>query len=218
MPQFAANLSLMYTELPFLDRFAAAARDGFTAVEYLFPYAYDAHELAARLRGNGLQQVLFNAPPGGSTLADMAGAWDAGARGTAALPGRQAEFRAGVQAALRYAEVLDCPRIHLLSGNVYVTGVFQGTVDFDTGPSTYNLTSAGDKDVFVAKYSATGTLVWAISLGGTGTDTGNGIAVSSSGNVYVVGGFSNTATFGSGSATVSLTSAGSTDAFVAKLD
>ena len=118
MPQFAANLSLMYNELPFLDRFAAAARDGFTAVEYLFPYAFDAHELAARLRGNGLQQVLFNAPPGGSTLADMAGAWDAGARGTAALPGRQAEFRAGVQAALHYAEALDCPRIHVLSGIV----------------------------------------------------------------------------------------------------
>ena len=63
MPQFAANLSMMYPELPFLDRFEAAAKDGFTAVEYLFPYAFPAAELAARLKANNLQQVLFNAPP-----------------------------------------------------------------------------------------------------------------------------------------------------------
>jgi len=118
MPQFAANLSLMYTELPFLERFAAAARDGFTAVEYLFPYAFEPAELAARLRGNGLRQVLFNAPPGGLERATMAGAWEQGARGTAALPGREAEFRAGVLEALRYAEALDCPRIHLMAGCV----------------------------------------------------------------------------------------------------
>lgn len=118
MPQFAANLSLMYTELPFLERFAAAAADGFTAVEYLFPYAWKPAELAARLQGHGLQQVLFNAPPGGSDLAAMAAAWDAGARGTAALPGREAEFRAGVRQALDYAGALGCPRIHVLSGTV----------------------------------------------------------------------------------------------------
>lgn len=116
MPQFAANLTLMYSELPFLQRFAAAAADGFTAVEYLFPYAYPAAELALRLRDNGLQQVLFNAPPAGHDLAAMAGAWDAGARGTAALPGREAEFRAGVRQALDYAAALACPRIHLMSG------------------------------------------------------------------------------------------------------
>ncbi len=116
MPQFAANLSLMYTELPFLDRFAAAAHDGFAAVEYLFPYAFEPAELAARLRGNGLRQVLFNAPPGGLERAAMAGAWEQGMRGTAALPGREAEFRAGVLEALRYAEALDCPRIHLMAG------------------------------------------------------------------------------------------------------
>ena len=116
MPQFAANLTLMYTELPFLQRFAAAAADGFTAVEYLFPYAYPAAELAARLQGNGLQQVLFNAPPAGMDLAAMAAAWDAGERGTAALPGRAAEFRAGVLQALDYAQALACPRIHLMSG------------------------------------------------------------------------------------------------------
>jgi hydroxypyruvate isomerase len=118
MPQFAANLSLMYTEHPFLDRFAAAARDGFKAVEFLFPYAYEPQELAARLRDNALQPVLFNAPPAGSDRAAMVAAWDQAARGTAALPGREAEFRAGVTEALRYAEALDCPRIHVLSGIV----------------------------------------------------------------------------------------------------
>ncbi len=116
MPQFAANLSLMYTELPFLERFAAAARDGFAAVEYLFPYAFDTRELSARLRDLGLRQVLFNAPPGGGDRVAMAAAWDAGERGTAAQPGREAEFRAGVREALRYAEALDCPHIHLMAG------------------------------------------------------------------------------------------------------
>lgn len=118
MPQFAANLSLMYTELPFLERFAAAARDQFTAVEFQFPYAFEPRELAAHLRGNGLQLVLFNAPPSGADRASMATAWEQNARGTAALPGREAEFRAGVQEALRYADVLGCPRIHVLSGIV----------------------------------------------------------------------------------------------------
>ena len=117
MPQFAANLSLMYPELPFLDRFEAAARDGFTAVEYLFPYAWPALELAARLAAYGLQQVLFNAPPGGVDTASIAQAWEGdGMRGTACLPGREAEFRAGVALALTYAEALRCPRIHLMAG------------------------------------------------------------------------------------------------------
>ncbi|HQD16592.1 MAG TPA: hydroxypyruvate isomerase, partial [Ottowia sp.] len=69
MPRFAANLTMMYPELPFLDRFEAAAKDGFTAVEYLFPYAFAKEELAARLKAYGLQQVLFNAPPGGTDAA-----------------------------------------------------------------------------------------------------------------------------------------------------
>jgi hydroxypyruvate isomerase len=107
MPRFAANLSMLYNEHEFLDRFAAAAADGFQAVEYLFPYAWSAPELARRLADHGLQQVLFNAPPGD---------WNAGERGTACLPGREAEFRAGVQQALAYAEVLACPRIHLMAG------------------------------------------------------------------------------------------------------
>ena len=116
MPRFAANLSLLYTELPFLDRFEAAARDGFEAVEYLFPYAFDLAELLARLKANGLQQVLFNAPPGGTDAPGIDAAWAAGARGTASGPGREAEFRAGVELALRYADALDCPRIHCMAG------------------------------------------------------------------------------------------------------
>jgi hydroxypyruvate isomerase len=107
MPKFAANLSMLYTEHAFLDRFAAAAADGFKAVEYLFPYEHPAAELAARLKAHALQQVLFNAPPGD---------WAAGERGTACLPGREAEFRDGVRRALDYARTLDCPRIHLMAG------------------------------------------------------------------------------------------------------
>lgn len=117
MPRFAANLSMMYPDLPFLERFEAAAQDGFEAVEYLFPYAWTPQELAARLKANGLQQVLFNAPPGGTDAASIDRAWtQAGDRGTACQPGREAEFRAGVELALHYAEVLDCPRIHLMAG------------------------------------------------------------------------------------------------------
>ncbi len=107
MPRFAANLTTMYTELPFLERFEAAAQDGFRAVEFLFPYDFDAAGIAAALRANGLQQVLFNAPPGD---------WAAGERGTCALPGREAEFRAGIELALRYAVALGCPRLHLMAG------------------------------------------------------------------------------------------------------
>ncbi len=107
MPRFAANLSMLYNEHAFLDRFAAAAKDGFTAVEYLFPYAYSAQELAQRLADHGLQQVLFNAPPGD---------WDAGERGIACLPGREAEFRDCFARALEYAQALNCPRIHVMAG------------------------------------------------------------------------------------------------------
>ena len=116
MPQFAANLSMMYPELPFLERFEAAAKDGFTAVEYLFPYAYPAAELAARLKANNLQQVLFNAPPGGTDAASIDAAWASNTRGTASIPGREAEFRTGVHMALAYADAMNCPRIHLMAG------------------------------------------------------------------------------------------------------
>jgi len=107
MPRFAANLSMLYNELDFLDRFEAAARDGFRAVEYLFPYAFEARDIGARLDANGLAQVLFNAPPGN---------WDAGERGLACLPGREAEFREGLLRALDYAQALDCPRVHIMAG------------------------------------------------------------------------------------------------------
>ena len=116
MPRFAANLSMLYADLPFLDRFAAAAKDGFGAVEYLFPYAYSPVDLAARLKAGGLQQVLFNAPPGGTDAASIARAWEAGDRGTACQPGREAEFRAGVAMALEYAAALACPRVHVMAG------------------------------------------------------------------------------------------------------
>lgn len=107
MPQFAANLTMMYNEHGFLERFAAAARDGFRAVEFLFPYDHPAETIAALLKENGLRQALFNAPPGD---------WQAGERGITALPGRETEFRAGFEKALAYARTLGCPRIHCMAG------------------------------------------------------------------------------------------------------
>jgi hydroxypyruvate isomerase len=118
MPKFAANLTMMYPELPFLDRFEAAAKDGFKAVEYLFPYAFEAKELAARLKNNGLQQVLFNLPPGGVDAASIDAAWNSGTRGIACLAGREAELLTGMNLALKYAEALDCPRLHMMAGLV----------------------------------------------------------------------------------------------------
>ena len=109
MPRFAANLSMMYTEHAFLERFAAAAADGFRAVEFLFPYEWPAATLAAKLAEHRLEQVLFNAPPG-----DFAG----GERGIACLPGRESEFGSGVERALDYAAALRCPRIHVMAGLV----------------------------------------------------------------------------------------------------
>ncbi|MGI4855613.1 MAG: 2-oxo-tetronate isomerase [Janthinobacterium lividum] len=107
MPRFAANLSMLYPQHDFLDRFAAARADGFDAVEYLFPYDYSTAELRQRLDDNGLVQALFNAPPGD---------WAAGDRGIASLPGRESEFRAGFQRALDYAAVLKNDRIHVMAG------------------------------------------------------------------------------------------------------
>ena len=99
---------MLYPEFDFLDRFEAAARDGFKAVEYLFPYAFDSRDIAARLQANGLQQVLFNAPPGD---------WIAGERGTASLAERRDEFRRGLlEQALPYALALKCPRVHVMAG------------------------------------------------------------------------------------------------------
>ena len=118
MLKFAANLSWMYTELPANERFEAAAKDGFTAVEILSPYAWPAAELAARLKAHGLTLVLFNAPPGGSDALGIEAAWASGLKGIACLPGREAEFRAGLALALSYAQALACPRIHVMAGAV----------------------------------------------------------------------------------------------------
>lgn len=109
MPRFAANLSFLFTELPFPERFEAAARAGFAGVECLFPYAYPAEDIRRWLRETGLTQVLFNLP---------AGDWQAGERGLAAQPGREAEFAAGLELALDYARTLGCTRLHALSGLV----------------------------------------------------------------------------------------------------
>lgn len=107
MLKFAANLSMMYQEYAFLDRFGAAAKDGFTGVEFLFPYDHPAAEISARLKEHGLVQALFNGPPG---------KWERGERGLAALPGREDEFKRGVATALEYANVLGNERIHLMAG------------------------------------------------------------------------------------------------------
>jgi len=107
MPRFCANLGFLFTEAAFQDRFECAARAGFKGVEYMFPYDYPAAELASRLRDNGLQQVLFNLP---------AGDWAVGERGLAAVPGREADFREGVDLAIDYAQQLGCNRVNALAG------------------------------------------------------------------------------------------------------
>ena len=109
MPKFAANLTMLFTEVPFLDRFERAAKAGFSAVEFLFPYAFAAGDIKARLDAHQLTLVLHNLP---------AGDWDAGERGIACLPGREAEFRAGVGQAIDYARALGVPQLNCLAGKV----------------------------------------------------------------------------------------------------
>ncbi|TAL93159.1 MAG: hydroxypyruvate isomerase family protein [Paraburkholderia sp.] len=111
MPRFAANLTMMYTEHAFLDRFAAAAKDGFKAVEFLFPYEYPVVEIKARLADNGLTQALFNTPPGD---------WADGERGIASLPGREQEFRRGIDTALEYATAIGNKKLHVMAGLIAV--------------------------------------------------------------------------------------------------
>ncbi len=111
MPKFAANLTMLFTELPFMQRFEAAAKAGFDAVEYLFPYAVAKKELVAALRDNALQQVLHNLP---------AGDWEAGERGIACHPDRVAEFREGVAKAIDYATALGCAQLNCLVGKMPV--------------------------------------------------------------------------------------------------
>jgi len=107
MPKFAANLSFLFADKPFPERFKKAAEAGFTGVEYLFPYDCPAREVAEWLRENDLEQVLFNLAPGD---------WAAGERGLACLPQRQGEFAESVEQALNYAMVLDCKRLHCMAG------------------------------------------------------------------------------------------------------
>ena len=109
MPQFAANLHYLFSELPFLERFEAAAAAGFNAVEFQVPYDYPAAELTARLRANALQMVLFDAPMGD---------WDRGDRGLAAVPGREKEFRESLAKVIRYGGALACDTVHLMAGVV----------------------------------------------------------------------------------------------------
>jgi hydroxypyruvate isomerase len=107
MPKFAANLTMLFTEVPFLDRFERAAAAGFDAVEFLFPYAHPTREIKARLEAHRLALVLHNLP---------AGDWDAGERGIACLPGRVDEFRAGVARALEVATAIRVPQLNCLAG------------------------------------------------------------------------------------------------------
>jgi len=107
MPKFSANLTMMFNEVEFLGRFERAAKSGFKAVEYMFPYEWPKEQLAAELKSHKLEQVLFNLPPGD---------WAAGERGIACIPGREGEFKDGVESALAYAEALQCPAINCLAG------------------------------------------------------------------------------------------------------
>ena len=109
MPKLCANLTMLFNEVPFLDRFEAAAKAGFEGVEYLFPYAYPREQLTEKLRAYGLKQILHNLP---------AGDWDKGERGIACLPDRVTEFQASVETAIDYAKALGCPQVNCLAGIV----------------------------------------------------------------------------------------------------
>ena len=131
MPRFAANLHYLFSEVPFLDRFEAAARAGFKGVEFQVPYDHPPAELAARLKAHGLEMVLFDAPMGN---------WDAGDRGLAALPGREKEFRESLVLVVEYGRALRCETVHTMAG---VVGPGQ---DYQAAERTYveNLRYAAD--------------------------------------------------------------------------
>lgn len=111
MPRFAANLTMMFNEVPFIERFALAAKAGFGGVEFLFPYDYEPEVIVKKLKDNNLQVVLFNMPPGD---------WEAGERGIAAIPGREDEFKQNVDIALKYALAFGTKKLHAMSGIVDV--------------------------------------------------------------------------------------------------
>jgi hydroxypyruvate isomerase len=122
MPKFAANLHYLFSELPFLDRFEAAAAAGFKAVEFQVPYDYPPAELSARLRANALQMVLFDAPMGD---------WERGDRGLAAVPGREKEFRDSLNKVVQYGNALGCETVHLMAG------VVEPSQDYKAAERTY---------------------------------------------------------------------------------
>jgi len=137
VPRFAANLSMMFQEVGFLDRFDAAARAGFKAVEFLFPYEHPPETIAERLEKNRLSLALFNTVPG-----DSAG----GERGLAALPGREQEFRDGVDKAILYAKASKCPLLHTMAG-LWPQGTDEHGRDKEAGERVYidNLRWAADR-------------------------------------------------------------------------
>jgi hydroxypyruvate isomerase len=132
MPRFCANIGFLFPDLPFLDRFDAAAKAGFTAVEFASPYEYPAVELRARLNANGLDQVLINGPAGDRAK---------GERGFACLPGREGDFRDGVSLALDYAVALGAGLVHVMAG------VPPAGLAYDTALALYarNLAWAGER-------------------------------------------------------------------------
>jgi hydroxypyruvate isomerase len=139
MPRFAANLTMLFNELPFLERFEAAAKAGFTGVEYLFTYDFDAAELAAKLKANNLVQVLHNLP---------AGDWARGERGIAILPDRVEEFRGGVDKAIAYATALGCTQVNCLAGIAPVgidRSILEATLAANLGYASARLKAAGIK-------------------------------------------------------------------------
>jgi hydroxypyruvate isomerase len=141
MPKFSANLSMLFTEAPFLDRFGLAAKAGFEAVEFLFPYAFSAHEIKQRLDANGLKLVLHNLP---------AGDWEAGERGIACLPDRTDEFRSGVARAIEYATALGVPQLNCLAGKAPIgadDAVLRKTFVANLGFAAAELKKAGLKQL-----------------------------------------------------------------------
>ncbi len=142
MPRFAANLHYLFSEWPFLDRFEAAAAAGFEAVEFQVPYDYPAAELTARLRSNGLQMVLFDAPMGD---------WNRGDRGLAAVPGREKEFRDSLAQVIEYGSALACDTVHLMAG---VVGPGQ---DYGTAERTY-LANLAHAAVVLGEHGMTGVI------------------------------------------------------------
>ncbi|WP_108462590.1 2-oxo-tetronate isomerase [Devosia naphthalenivorans] len=140
MPRFAANLTMMFNEVPFLDRFAAAARAGFDAVEFLFPYEYPIEVVQDRLRQAGQRAALFNMPPGD---------WAAGERGIAVFPERQAEFSANLTEALSYATALGVPRLHMMAGIAPSDDVFARTRYFAALGEAAEIAAAHGIDVLL---------------------------------------------------------------------